>query len=69
MIDPLGDDATPIIVACPSCGAEQEDHDGFGVLYCAACGFCEHASQDADSEGRSICTFCWQVVSDHENHV
>lgn len=36
-------DETPI-VACPQCGAEQEDFDGFGVVHCEACGYCIHPS-------------------------
>lgn len=43
---------TPIM-ECPQCHAEQEDHDGFGVLYCEQCGYCVHASVDGD-----ICGFC-----------
>jgi hypothetical protein len=31
-------------VECPRCGAEQEDMDGFGVIYCESCGYCRHAS-------------------------
>lgn len=27
---------------CPKCHAEQADLDGFGVLYCEACGYCLH---------------------------
>jgi hypothetical protein len=60
MSDPLGDDATPIVV-CPQCGAEQEDFDGFGVLHCNACGFCTHASEHADSTGRYTCGLCGRV--------
>lgn len=33
-----------ITSACPGCGAEYEDLDGFGVLHCRACGYCSHAS-------------------------
>ena len=33
-----------IIVECPRCGAEQEDFDGFGVIFCEACGYCKHPS-------------------------
>lgn len=32
------------IVLCPQCGAEHEDADGFGVLFCSDCGFCVCAS-------------------------
>ncbi len=37
--------------ACPKCGAEQEDHDGFGVLRCEKCGYCTHASIDGGKCG------------------
>lgn len=49
----MSDDA--VIVACPQCGAEQEDCDGFGVLSCEACGWCSHASIDGD-----VCGLCGQ---------
>jgi hypothetical protein len=38
---------------CPKCPAEYEDHDGFGVLHCPACGYCKHASITD-----SVCDFC-----------
>ena len=44
-------------MACPRCEKVYPDFDGFGVLYCAACGFCKHASID---DGR--CNFCKRVV-------
>ena len=39
--------------ACPRCGAWVEDHDGFGVLFHPACGYCKHASI---TDG--VCAFC-----------
>lgn len=33
-----------LYVRCPKCGRSHEDHDGFGVLFCEHCGFCQHAS-------------------------
>jgi len=41
---------------CPQCGVEQEDFDGFGMLYCPACGYCKHASR---TEGK--CDSCGSV--------
>jgi hypothetical protein len=32
------------IVRCSKCKAEQNDLDGFGVLYCEHCKYCAHAS-------------------------
>lgn len=42
-----------VIVVCPKCGAEQEDLDGFGVLFCPACRYCTHASVTGN-----VCGFC-----------
>ena len=46
-----------VTVACPECGAEQEDLDGFGVLFCPACGFCTHVSVSG-----FICGLCGKKV-------
>jgi len=43
---------TPMM-ECPICGAEYEDHDGFGVVYCEACGYCQHISATGN-----ICDLC-----------
>jgi hypothetical protein len=40
-------------MTCPQCKTEYTDYDGFGVLACAACGYCTHASRDGE-----ICTLC-----------
>lgn len=45
------------IIACPQCGAEQEDHDGFGVVYCEACGYCTHPSLTGN-----ICDLCQATI-------
>lgn len=45
-------DEIPVVV-CPRCGAKQRDADGFGVLFCAACNYCSHASVDGDT--RNLC--------------
>lgn len=45
-----------ITIECPQCGQEQEDFDGFGVLYCPECGFCTHASITGDR-----CDLCGRI--------
>ncbi len=41
-----------IMMACPRCGAEHEDLDGFGFIahtqpaYADGCGWCSHPSRD-----------------------
>ena len=45
-----------IMIACPQCGAEQEDFDGFGVIHCEACGYCVHPSV---TDG--VCGICGAV--------
>ena len=44
-------------MACPMCGAEAPDLDGFGVLACAECGYCTHASVTGD-----ICGLCGRCL-------
>jgi hypothetical protein len=44
---------------CPGCGVEQEDQDGFGVLFCNRCLNCKHASVTDD-----ICDFCAFVLGE-----
>lgn len=45
------------MTTCPKCGAEEEDFDGFGFLYCEACGYCTHASIDGD-----VCGLCSKTL-------
>ena len=48
-------------MTCPRCGAEYEDFDGFGVVYCEACGFCRHVSRSGAGPGRWVCDCCGDV--------
>ena len=50
-----------IFIECPRCGAEQEDFDGFGVLYCESCKYCTHPSSDGDGKGNMVCGICGHV--------
>ncbi len=43
---------------CPACRVWQDDLDGSGVLCCAACGYCAHASQSGDGRGNWVCNTC-----------
>jgi ribosomal protein L37AE/L43A len=43
---------------CPRCKVLQLDHDGFGVLLCASCGYCAHASI---TDG--VCDFCGKLTA------
>jgi ribosomal protein L37AE/L43A len=56
------DPCAPIFIECPMCGAEQEDHDGFGVLFCPACKYCTHPSSDGDGNGNWVCGICGLVT-------
>ena len=47
------DDADMPTMTCPGCGKEEPDYDGFGVVFCAACGFCRHLSLDDGT-----CNYC-----------
>jgi len=47
------------IKECPKCHVESEDYDGFGVLYCPKCGYCQHASATGD-----YCDFCHKKVGE-----
>ena len=40
-------------INCPKCGIGQDDHDGFGFVFCEACRYCTHASVTG-----STCDFC-----------
>lgn len=45
---------------CPKCGHLEDDHDGFGVLYCEYCGYCTHPSITDET-----CDLC-RVRSSHD---
>lgn len=51
----LGDEA--VIIECPVCGAEQEDFDGFGVVHCEECGYCQHISSTG-----GVCDICEKEI-------
>lgn len=50
------DDTFPWSI-CPACGAIQKDLDGFGVMYCPRCKFCEHPSSDD-----GMCSLCRKEI-------
>ena len=54
--DDVGMLCTVPTAECRKCHAEQPDLDGFGVLYCEACGYCMHPTC---SEGK--CELCGRV--------
>ena len=45
----------PPMMTCPKCEAQQEDHDGLGVLHCAACGYCDHPSASGSPLRCDLC--------------
>lgn len=57
---PMNDETD--MIECPKCGAEQEDFDGFGVLYCEKCGYCTHASVDGN-----VCGLCKKTMPEVSN--
>lgn len=48
-----------IMIACPQCGAEQQDFDGFGVVHCDACGYCAHLSATG-----GVCDICGNLTGE-----
>lgn len=42
---------------CPKCKHWQDDPDGFGVLKCLHCDYCQHAAIDG-----GVCGFCGITV-------
>lgn len=44
---------------CPKCGQEQPDHDGFGVVHCEACGYCQHPYATGEP---LTCGICGKVI-------
>jgi rubrerythrin len=50
-----------VFIECPACGTEQEDFDGFGVVHCEACGYCQHIST---TDG--VCDICDREVDKGE---
>lgn len=52
-----GDDDTPESM-CPRCHAWQPDLDGFGVLKCDHCDYCQHPSTTPRPAGGWVCDLC-----------
>jgi protein-arginine kinase activator protein McsA len=48
------------IVECPKCHTTVTDLDGFGLLFCAACGYCAHPSA---TDGK--CDLCGEPHGPH----
>ena len=65
-MDPYHDTTEPlrVMVECPECHVEHEDLDGFGFVYCPACGHCTHPSADGDDDNGMYCTVCGRNVTD-----
>lgn len=53
----MSDAAAPLL-ACPACGVETPDFDGFGVLFCDRCGYCRHPAITGDR-----CDLCGRPVN------
>lgn len=61
------DEELRVTMECPKCGAEQEDLDGFGLVFCPACGYCTHPSrataETRAENGSDICGLCGKRVT------
>ena len=44
-------------LTCPKCGAEQDDFDGFGFIYCPECEYCTHPNS---IDG--VCGICGEEI-------
>lgn len=49
-------------VHCPKCGKAQQDFDGFGVLFCEACRYCQHPGGTGIAGGGWVCDLCGRTV-------
>lgn len=47
------------IVTCPKCGVTSSDFDGFGLQFCARCGYCAHPALTGDT-----CDLCHRRVTE-----
>lgn len=47
-------------IACPKCGDEQKDMDGFGFIACVnpECGHCKHVAASRKADGKWYCDIC-----------
>ena len=57
-------DDGPEMTECPVCGYEMPDDDGFGFVYCRACGKCAH-----DSYEGGVCTICGEDDPDERRRL
>lgn len=53
-------------MACPRCGTEMPDFDGFGCLFHlapdpGACGWCSHPARSGRPDGSWVCDLCGDV--------
>lgn len=66
MSDPYLEMTEPlrVTVECPECQAVHEDLDGFGFVYCPACGHCTHPSADGGNDEGYYCTVCGRSVEE-----
>jgi hypothetical protein len=48
-------------MACPKCGAFQDNFDGFSFQYCPACGYCSHPNSMIEGE-KEICGICGREI-------
>jgi DNA-directed RNA polymerase subunit M/transcription elongation factor TFIIS len=48
-------------MACPKCGALQDDFDGLSFSYCPACGYCSHPNSTTEN-GKEICGVCGREI-------
>ena len=55
-------DAIDIEKICPKCGNESEDYDGFGVIYCELCRYCQHVSITGNR-----CDLCRRTIKEKES--
>ena len=47
---------------CPMCRRWQPDLDGFGVVKCDHCDYCEHPAATLDDANRLMCDLCHKVL-------
>lgn len=53
---------------CPKCKVEQDDMDGFGILYCELCGYCTHPGSVMDEkDGHWYCDLCGEKLHDADD--
>jgi hypothetical protein len=48
-------------MACPKCGALQDDFDGLSFSCCPACGYCAHVNSTVEN-GIEVCGVCGKEI-------